>query len=225
MKNGAKGYAVLGILFVLVSVIVFAVPGAKTAAFWVACGFTAAAFAAQIFIWRAAFGKNSTPKSRFFGLPVVHLGIVYLCVQLVLLALFRFAPGLPAWSAVIACAVLAGIAAVGMISADVGRGEAERVEAKAQKKTLFIKEMQTEVELLASAEPDAETKAALSRLAEKIRFSDPMSHEKLAELEDRITARTAELKGAEDKQAVIAELNGLWEERNQKCKAFKGVSG
>jgi hypothetical protein len=221
MKNGTKGYAVLGILFVLISVIVFVIPGAKTAPFWIAYGFTAAAFAAQILIWRAAFGKNSTPKSKFFGLPVVQLGVVYLCVQLVLLALFRFVPGLPVWSAIAVCAVLAGIAAVGMIAADVGRGEVERVEAKAQKKTFYIKEMQTEVELLASAEPDAETKAALSRLAEKIRFSDPMSHEKLAELEDEIAAKTAELRGAGDKQAVIAELNRLWEERNKKIEILK----
>ena len=32
-KNSAKGYAVLGILFVLISVVAFVVPTAKTAAF------------------------------------------------------------------------------------------------------------------------------------------------------------------------------------------------
>ena len=33
-KNGSKSYIILGILFVLVSVIAFAVPSVKTAAFW-----------------------------------------------------------------------------------------------------------------------------------------------------------------------------------------------
>lgn len=38
-KNSVKGYAILGILFALVSVVVFAVPTAKTPAFWIAYGF------------------------------------------------------------------------------------------------------------------------------------------------------------------------------------------
>ena len=46
-KNSTKGYVILGILFALVSIIAFAVPTAKTATFWIAYVFTAAAFAAQ----------------------------------------------------------------------------------------------------------------------------------------------------------------------------------
>ena len=45
-KNSAKGYVILGILFALVSIIAFAVPMIKTATFWIAYVFTAAAFAA-----------------------------------------------------------------------------------------------------------------------------------------------------------------------------------
>ena len=48
-KNSVKGYAILGILFALVSVVVFAVPTAKTPAFWIAYGFTVVAFAVQPF--------------------------------------------------------------------------------------------------------------------------------------------------------------------------------
>ena len=81
--------------------------------------------------------------------------------------------------------------------------------------------MQTEVELLANAEKDATAKAALARLAEKLRFSDPMSDERLADLENRIGARIAELSTAADKTTVIEELNSLLEERNRKCKILK----
>jgi hypothetical protein len=56
-NNNSKGYAILGILFVLISVIAFAVPTAKTTAFWISYAFTVAAFAAQIIIWKAAFGR------------------------------------------------------------------------------------------------------------------------------------------------------------------------
>lgn len=50
-KNGSKSYIILGILFVLVSVIAFAVPSVKTAAFWLSYAFTVIAFIAQIMIW------------------------------------------------------------------------------------------------------------------------------------------------------------------------------
>lgn len=220
-KNSTKGYFVLGILFALVSVIAFVVPAEKTAAFWIAYAFTAAAFAAQIGIWKAALGRNGTMKSKFFGLPVLHIGLVYTSIQTAALAVFLFMPTLPAWSAIVVCAVIAGISAVCMLSADTGRGESERVEARVQKKVFYLRALQAEVELLAEREADADTKAALTRLAEKIRFSDPMSHEQLAALEAQIAIKASELKTAADKAEIIAEIFSLLDERNQKCKILK----
>lgn len=129
MKNRSRGYAVLGILFVAVSVIVFAVPAEKTAAVWITYAFTVAALAAQLMIWKAALGRDKTLKSKFLGFPVLHIGIVYLLVQLAALAVFLIVPTLPAWSAAAACAVIAGFSAVCMIAADTGRSEIERVTA------------------------------------------------------------------------------------------------
>lgn len=220
-KNSTKGYLILGILFALVSVIVFVVPVERTAAFWVAYAFSAVSFAAQIVIWKAALGREKPLKSKSLGLPVVYIGVVYLVAQIIALVIFLSIPTLPVWSAVIACAVIAGVSAVCMIASDVGRGEIERVEARVQSKVFRIREMQTEVELLANAEKDAAAKAALAQLAEKLRFSDPMSDELLADLENRIGAKIAELSTAVDKTAIIEELNSLLEERNRKCKILK----
>lgn len=220
-KNRGRGYAILGILFVLVSVLVFVVPTAKTAPFWIAYGFTVIAFAAQLLIWKTALGREETLKSKFLGFPVVHIGIGYLVLQLAALAVFLFFPTLPAWSAVVVCAVIAGGAAVCMIAADAGRGQIERVEAAVQKKVSYLKDLQAEVGLLADAEADGATKAALRQLAEKIRFSDPMSSDRLAELEHQISAKAVELKTSADKAAVISELNLLLDQRNQTCKNLK----
>ncbi len=220
-KNSAKGYAVLGILFVLISVVAFVVPTAKTAAFWIAYGFTVVAFAAQLFIWKIALEREETMKSKFLGFPVVYIGAVYLVIQVVALAVFLFVSALPAWSAVVACAVITGVSAVCMIASDAGRSEIERVDTKIQKKTFYIKQLQTEVELLADTETDTAIKSALGQLAEKIRFSDPVSHEQLAGLESRITEKMIELKAAVDKTEVVAELHSLLDERNKKCKMLK----
>lgn len=220
-KNSTKGYVILGILFALVSIIAFAVPTSKTATFWIAYVFTAAAFAAQIGIWRTALGKEETLKSKFLGFPVVHIGIVYAVIQVIALAVFMFVPTLPAWSAIVVCSVIAGASAVCMISAEAGRNEIERVEAKVQKKVFYIRELQADVELLADNETDTASKTALSQLAEKIRFSDPMSNEQLADLENKISTKVAELKTAANMMEIITELNSLLDERNKKCKILK----
>lgn len=220
-KISTKGYLILGILFALVSVIVFVVPAERTSALWIAYAFSVGSFAAQIVIWKAALGKEAALKRKFLGLPVVHIGIIYLVVQIIALVVFLSIPALPAWSAVIACAVIAGVSAVCMIASDVGHGEIERVEVRVQSKVFRIREMQTEVELLANAEKDAAAKAALAQLAEKLRFSDPMSDDQLADLENRIGAKIAELSTAAEKTAIIEELDSLLEERNRKCETLK----
>lgn len=221
MKNKNLGYAALGILFVLLNVIVFAIPTEKTATFWIAYVFTAIAFVAQIAIWKKTFGKEDTLKSKFLGLPVVHIGAVYLIIQIIALAVFTAVPTLPTWSAIVACAVILGTSAVCMIAGEVGQTEIERVETKVQKKVFFIKALQADVELLVDTEKDTSTKASLQQLAEKIRYSDPMSNEALAEIEKAITEKVAELKTSPDKIPVIQEIISLLTERNKKSKTTK----
>ena len=219
-KNSTKGYVILGILFALVSIIAFAVPTAKTATFWVAYVFTAAAFAAQIIIWRTALGKE-TLKSKFLGFPVVHIGIVYAIIQTVAFAVFMFVPTLHTWSAIMVCSIIAGVSAVCMISSNAGCNEIERVETNVQKMVFYIRELQADIELLADNESDAAVKTALTHLAEKIRFSDPMSNEQLADLEDKISTKIEELKITSSQLEIITELNSLLDERNKKCKILK----
>lgn len=220
-KNSSKGYFILGILFILVGVIAFAVPTAKTAAFWISYAFTVIAFAAQIIIWKAALGRSESLKSKFLGLPVLHIGIVYLVVQVVALIVFLSIPTLPIWSAVVACAVIAGVSAVCMIASDVGRGEIDRVSAKVQEKTFYIRELQADVEMLEEQEQNPEKKISLTKLAEKIRYSDPMSNVALADLEDRIREKVTALRTADHKLEIIAELDLLLAERNRKAKILK----
>lgn len=220
-KNSTKGYVILGIIFALISIIAFVVPTMKTATFWIAYVFTAIAIMAQIVIWKNTLGKEDTLKSKFLGLPVVHVGIVYLVVQIVAFAVFVAVPTLPIWSAIVACAAILGFSVIFMIAGEAGRGEIERVEAKVQKKVFFIKELQADVELLIDRETNTEIRAALQQLAEKIRFSDPMSHAELADIESAIASKVTELKTTSDKQQIITEVLSLLVERNKKARILK----
>lgn len=77
------------------------------------------------------------------------------------------------------------------------------------------------MELLIDRETDTEIRTALQQLAEKIRFSDPMSDNTVADIESTIAAKVFKLKTQSDKMAIIQELNLLLTERNKKAKILK----
>lgn len=220
-KNKGMAYAVLAIAFVLFNVIAFAVPTTKTATFWTAYAFTTIAFASQIVIWKFAFKGEDTLKSKFLGIPLISVGITYLIVQIIAFVIFMALPLTASWIAIVVCALILGVSAICLIGTETGREEINRVEEKVEKKVFYIKALQVDIEMLASTETDSDTKAALTKLAEKIRFSDPMSNEALADLEAEISAKVKELKTAENKAEIITVLDSLITERNKKAKLLK----
>ena len=184
--------------------------------------FSVIAFAVQIPLWKIALIKKDTLNSKFLGIPVIHIGITYLIIQLIAFAVFMFLSTLPVWLAVIACTIILAISALCAIVGQAGANEINRVEEKIKVKRAFIQFLQTDIEMLVKSENDAETKAALKKLAEKVRFSDPMSHEMLGDLESRITAKVEEMKTAADKKVLVGEVETLLVERNKKCKILRG---
>jgi hypothetical protein len=129
---------------------------------------------------------------------------------------------LPVWLAIVVCSFVLAISALCAIAGQAGANEINRVEEKIKVKRAFIQFLQVDIEMLAESETDTETKTALVKLAEKVRFSDPMSHEMLGELESRISAKVEQMKTTADKKALIGEVDLLLVERNKKCKILKG---
>lgn len=220
-KTNLLSYLSLGIVFALFNVLAFVIPTDKTATFWTAYAFSVVAFAAQIPLWKIALGKKDTLKSKFLGIPVIHVGITYLIIQLIAFVIFMIFPMLPVWLAVVVCSIILAISALCAIAGQAGANEINRVEEKIKVKRAFIQFLQTDIEILAESETDAATKAELKKLAEKVRFSDPMSHEMLGELESRISAKVEQMKTTADKKALIEEVDLLLVERNKKCKILK----
>lgn len=220
-KNTKRAYVVLGIVFILFNVIAFAVPTDKTTTFWIAYAFTVVAFALQIGIWNTAFKADDTLKSKFIGIPIIHVGVVYLVLQLTAFAVFMVFPLIPSWIAVILCVLILGISAICLISADAARDEINRVEEKVNQKVFYIRELQVDVDMLAEQEQNPEIKTELKKLAEKIRYSDPMSNEALADIEVKIKEKIVELKTTDHKSKLITELDLLFTERNKKTKILK----
>ena len=219
-KNSKLGCTALAILFVIVSVIVFVVPIEKTPAVWIVYAFTCVAFAAQIIIWKIGF-KDKALKNRFLGIPIIRVGFIYLVLQLIALAVFFVIPKAPEWIVIIVCILILGISSVCMISSEIGRNSIENTEKKVDAKVSYIREIQADIEMCAERETDPEIKNQLLDLAEKVRYSDPMSSESLATIENKIVNKISELDTSDNKQAVIKEIDLLITERNKKAKMTK----
>ena len=223
-RNKRLGCIILLVAFVVASVVVFAIPTEKTASFWVAYIFTCIAFAAQMLIWNIGFRDNTPLKSKFLGIPVVRVGYIYLALQLITLAVLLVYPCLPLWVTIIISVLIVGISAICMITAEIGRDIISNVEEKVQSKVSYIREIQTDIEKAAERESDSATKRRIQKLAEKVRYSDPISSDELFELEKKISEKVKDLNGADDKLAIVDEIELLLLERNKKCVIIKGQS-
>ncbi len=220
-RNKKLGCVILLIALVFVCVVAFAIPTAKTTSFWIAFVFICIAFASQILIWNIGFKDNTPLKSKFLGIPIVRVGYIYLVLQLIALAVLVAYPALPVWVTIIINVLIVGISAICMITAEIGGDIVSNVEKKIQSKVSYIREIQADIEMVAERESDSSVKQKILKLAEKVRYSDPISSDELSELEKRISDKVKELNSVDDKSAVVDEIELLLLERNKKCKIYK----
>ena len=227
-KNARPWWGVLGVVLVVYNVLAFALPFPKTAVFAVSYLFTTIAILAQIYVIRTAFYRGEGVKSKFYGFPIAKLGVIYLAVQLIAGLVFM-ALGLivPVWLPLALYVVLLGIAAAGFVAADAARDEVVRQEVKLEKDVSRMREFQAKGRVLVALNQVSEAARPLEKLAEDLRFSDPVSSEALTEIEDQLAECLAQLQGAVSAQkteqilSVCQEAERILAERNQLCKLSK----
>lgn len=216
-----SGYLILAIVLVVFAVIAFVAPFEKTPVFWASFVFSLLAICFQIPLWNKALSAE-TLKSKFLGFPVLHVGIAYLIIQLIVSIIMMAVPGIPLWIAIIVDVLILAIACGLITSGGVARTAIEETEEKIQARTSFIKCLKADVDVLLSKETDTEVKTALRKLSDEIRYSDPISNSAVEGIEAEISEKLASVPTAgENKTNVISEISGLIKQRNIKCKALK----
>lgn len=223
-----KSLLVLALLFVVYTLIVLAVPFAKGGMFWLTYLFTAAAFGVQAYVFKLSFEKEAGAKSKFYGFLIARVGVLYLAAQIVLgLVFMALAAVAPVWLALVLYLVLLAAAAVGVIATDSIRDEVERQDAQLKKDVATMRALQSKAAALPARCEDTTAKAALEKLAEEFRYSDPVSAPALADLETDMAAIMEELSAAVtdgDNAAVLAlckKISATLAERNRLCKLNK----
>ena len=108
-----------------------------------------------------------------------------------------------------------------------GVGYIEKNQAYTKQKVTYIRLLEADVKSVYAYVANDDTKKKLEKLAEKIRFSDPMSHPSLADCESQIEktvayiVATLRVDGGADVSKNITDVEALIDYRNDRCKILK----
>lgn len=223
-KNMLRGCAVLAILLVAYLLVIFLIPFAHTAVFWVSFVFTLIAFGVVAAACWLAFVRKPDAKSRFYGFPIARIGVIYGAAQLVCgLAFMALGKWVPVWAAVLVYALGLGAAAIGLIAADTVAEEIQAQDVRLKVNVSFMRDLQSKVNRMAAQCELAE----LRQLSEDIRYSDPVSSDALAEIERDLAAAVDDLQAAvvegdwQAARTLCRNASALLTERNRLCKLNK----
>lgn len=219
------------ILAALLNLIIFAIfkPGNLAnndlkLVFWFSYGFLMLAFVFQIVsILTGRF--ESGVESVFFGIPLVTVSLFYLIISAVLSLTFMILVSLgvavPFMLMVVLECIILGLYAIAFIISLSHKEVVLEIDKNIKKNVFTIRTMVTDVECLAEAVENSHLKTKLNRLAEDIRYSDPMSNNLVTEVELKIKEVIADLEVLISNQdytgteAKISEAQLLISKRNK----------
>lgn len=222
--NKKKGISTVTALIILAifNIAAFLLPLNHSVTFWI--GYSFVTLSVILFVAVMLFLFDTKEKNKLFlRLPLVTVSWIYLLLQIIL-GIWQI-PNftLPYFVALIINCLLTGFFIIAVLTSKAAGDSIAKKDEQVSEKSFFIQNMQV---FLSSVKTDNEELAGkINLLADDFRFSDPMSHSLLSELEKQIEAKVIILKSdvSDFKKASkdIDCISDLLKERNQKCKLLK----
>lgn len=231
MKNNkTKNTVAFGLIYVILlgvfNLLVFTISKSRNDVFWLSYGFMTLAFVVQIVSMFMSF-KSADVETAFFGIPLASFSVFYLCAELVIGALFMiFQMASFTLALVIQVLVLAVFLIIAIISL-LSRDTVQQISDNVKEHVSNLKSVLVDIEMLMDGCTDPELKADLRKLSETVKYSDPISNEAVADVEQRIMRKISELRiNIDDNQIAdakqsCADLERLYVERNKKLAISK----
>lgn len=229
-KKNKSIIAVYGILALIYLIAFVIIPFPKNAASWISFVFTLISFVLSLGVSLYVFGKDGEMTSNFYGFPIFKIAYMYPLVQFavgVIICLIAAFVAVPYWIALILSLVILGASAIGVIATDNARDIIEENEAEVERVTKATKMFNLNISSVLDLCTEPSVKKELEKLAEKFRFSDPVSSDATEEIESTIMEKLENLKinitasSSDENIAKINELKNLLAERNRICKVSK----
>lgn len=203
---------------------VFMIPCYKTTTFWISWVFSLVSFAVAEYAIYTGLIKKPDVKSRFYGFPIARIGVVYLIAQVAVGGLFMAIGHIvPWWLATVAFTIGLAVALIGVMAAEAVVEQIQLQDMQLKQKVSAMRSLQSQVGSIASQTQIA----AVQKLAEDFRYSDPVSNEATAEAESELKAilDTMQQAVAEADTAAVEQLcskaSAALSERNRLCKLNK----
>lgn len=231
MKNHkTKNTVAFGLIYVILlgvfNLLVFTISKSRNDVFWLSYGFMTLAFVVQIVSMFLSF-KSADVETAFFGIPLASFSVFYLGAELVIGALFMiFQMASFTLALVIQLLVLAVFLIIAIISL-LSRDTVQQISDNVKEHVSNLKSVLVDIEMLMDGCADPELKASLRKLSETVKYSDPISNEAVADVEQRIMRKISELRiNIDDNQIAdakqsCADLERLYVERNKKLAISK----
>lgn len=225
-KNTVGFALIYAILLGVLNLLIFTIFKTRTEVFWLSYAFMTLAFVVQIISMLLSF-KTADIETAFFGIPLASFSVYYLCAALVIGTLFMiFQQANFMLALVIQILILAAFLIIAIISL-MARDTVQQVGENIKENVTNLKSVLVDIEMMGEACTDPELKEALRKLSETVKYSDPMTNDSVASIEQRIMRKVSELRIsiddsqiAEAKQAC-GELERMYVERNKKLAISK----
>lgn len=211
------------VLCIIFQVIAFVIPSDFSPAFWISYAFSIIAFIVMI-LFATSLNKLKALNKGIFPYILIYCTGVYAVIELILFLLSKFIDNFPTWLSVVLNVLVLGVYGLIFICIYSIRNHSNKLTSNVDEKVYYIKDLQVTIEMLVEQEQNNEIKGKLLQLLDKIKYSDPMSSEKLQSLELEITNKVNEFKNSNDKLKTIEELQLLIDERSKRVKILKETS-
>ena len=217
----------VAVVFAVFNLLVFIFSPQMTPTFWVSYGFTVVAFALQELILLFCLQRKASADTVFYRIPILLMGFVYLALQVIVGSIFMGLPEIKVTWAIVVQVILLAMFALVAIAASIGNNLIGKADTHVDDKVMFIRLLESDVAAMRDKVTDSDTISRLEELQELIRYSDPMSSESLALVEQKIVDMTAQLSDAVDQNnqqntfALISQIKLLLADRNRKCMILK----
>ncbi|MBQ4557112.1 MAG: hypothetical protein IJA60_05650 [Clostridia bacterium] len=226
VKNTVGIGLIYAILLGVFNLLTFTIFKTRTDVFWLSYGFMTFAFVVQIVSMFVAFVPTDV-ETAFFGIPLASFSVFYLCAELVIGAVFMIFQQVSFTLAlIIQILLLAAFLIIAIISV-LSANTVQAISDKVKENVFNLKSVLVDIEMMRDSCTDPELKVALRKLSETVKYSDPMSNEAIASVEQRITRKVSELQiclddnQIDDAKQACADLERLYVERNKKLAISK----
>lgn len=227
-KNLLRVMAAVVLLLAVWNVLSFAIPFERTTLFWLSYALTTVAMVAQLPILAISFHHGGDLRSLLYGVPIARVGGIYLLAQTVIsLLCMALAGKFPFWVALIVEALLIAAAGLGLLTTTAMRDEIHRQDHTLQSGVSCMRALQSKAQALAGQAGNRRVLPQLRRLADNLRYSDPVSSPATQDTETELTNCLEDMEKAlvdgdtDSVAALCAKADSLLVERNRLCKLNK----